>query len=88
LVLPGITRDEPVLVVLRPQRRSEVQGCFDALINTQSNANLSIDQFVAQGETVVAIGRYAATVKPTGKPINTLLSLHSRYRTGRLVGTW
>jgi uncharacterized protein len=50
--------------------RADIQGYFDALIGTQSNANLSIDQFVAQGDTVVAIGRYTAKVKSTGKPID------------------
>jgi len=49
----------------------EIQTYFDALLNTQSNANLSIKQFVADGDTVVAIGHYKARVNSTGKPIDT-----------------
>jgi ketosteroid isomerase-like protein len=58
--------------------RAEIQSYFDALLSTQSNMNLSIDQFVAQGDTVVAIGRYRARVNATGKSIDSpiVLSFH------------
>ena len=55
----------------RKKGSAEIQTYFDALLNTQSNANLSIDQFVADGDTVVAIGHYKAKVNSTGKPIDT-----------------
>lgn len=64
--------------------KSEVQAYFDALINTQSNANLNIDRFVAQDEAVVAIGRYTATVKSSGKPIDTPVMLSFQIQDGKI----
>lgn len=65
--------------------RAEIQGYFDTLIGTQSNQNLSIDEFVAQGDTVVAIGRYTATVKSTGKPIETPVVLTFTVQDGKIA---
>ena len=65
--------------------RAEIQGYFDALIGTQSNANLSIDQFVTQGATVVAIGRYTAKVNSTGKPIDTPVVLTFEVHDGKIT---
>lgn len=54
---------------------AEIRGYFEKLIRTQSNANLSISQIVAQGNTVVVTGSYSAQVKATGKSINTPVAL-------------
>jgi uncharacterized protein len=64
--------------------RAEIQAYFDALIGTQSSADLSIDEFVAQGDTVVAIGRYTAKVKATGKPIDTPVILTFHMQDGKI----
>ena len=64
--------------------RSEIQTYFDALLTTQKNANLSIDRFVAQGDTVVAIGRYTAQVISTGKPIDTPVMLAFEFQDGKI----
>ncbi|MDQ2775385.1 MAG: nuclear transport factor 2 family protein [Acidobacteriota bacterium] len=63
---------------------SEIQTYFDALITTQKNANLSIDRFVAQGDTVVAIGRYTAQVNSTGKSIDTPVMLAFELQDGKI----
>ncbi len=55
--------------------RSGIQAYFSALIGTQSNINLNIDQFVAQGATVVAIGHYTAHVTSTGKLVDSPIVL-------------
>ena len=65
--------------------RKEIQGYFDALGGTQSNANLSIDEFVTQGDTVVAIGRYTAKVNSTGKPIDTPVVLTFKVQDGKIT---
>lgn len=65
--------------------RAEIQGYFDALTVTQSDANLSIDQFVSEDDTVVAIGRYTAKVNSTGKPIDTPVVLTFRVRNGKIT---
>ena len=64
--------------------RAEIQAYFDALIGTQSNANLSIDQFVAQDDAVVAIGRYTSKVNSTGKPIDTPVVLTFQVQDGKI----
>lgn len=64
--------------------RAEIRSYFDALIGTQSNQNLRIDQFVAQGATVVAIGRYTARVKSTGKAIDTPVVLTFLVQDGKV----
>jgi hypothetical protein len=65
--------------------RAEIQSYFDALGGTQSEANLSIDQFVSQGDTVVAIGRYTAKVNSTGKPIDTPVVLTFNVQDGKVT---
>ena len=65
--------------------RAEIQGYFDALTGTQSNANLSIDQFVSEDDTVVAIGRYKAKVNATGKPIDTPVVLTFKMQNGKIT---
>lgn len=54
---------------------AQIRTYFDKLIGTQSNVSLNVDQFVAQGNTVVVIGRYLAQVNSTGKTINTPATL-------------
>jgi uncharacterized protein len=49
--------------------REEIRAYFDAIMGTQSDQNLRLDQFVAQGNTVVAIGWYTAVVNATGQRI-------------------
>ncbi len=64
--------------------RAEIQTYFDALLTTQKNANLSIDRFVAQGDTVVAIGHYTAQVKSTGKSIDSPVMLAFELQDGKI----
>ena len=65
--------------------RKEIQGYFDALGDTQSDVNLSIDQFVTQGDTVVAIGRYTARVNSTGKLIDVPSVLTFKVEDGKVT---
>ncbi len=46
---------------------AEVTKFFQALATTQSGQRLTMPEFVASGDKVVAIGRYACTVTATGK---------------------
>jgi uncharacterized protein len=43
------------------------EGFFGPLASTQKDYALSTDEFIAQGETVVMVGGYGATVTATGK---------------------
>lgn len=69
----------------RKKGPAEIQAYFDALIGTQSNAILSIDQFVAERDTVVAIGRYTAKVNSTGKSIDTPVVLTFQVEGGKVA---
>jgi len=63
----------PPVIAYAGTRRgpSEVAGFFEALVTTQENHELSIDDYIAQGEVVVTLGRHAATVRVTGKGFDT-----------------
>jgi uncharacterized protein len=65
--------------------RAEIQSYFDSLIGTQNDANLTISEFVAQGDTVVAIGRYMANIKATGKSIDSPVVLTFKLHDGRIA---
>jgi uncharacterized protein len=64
---------------------AEIQAYFDALISTQSSANLGIDELVAQGDAVVAIGRYTAKVNATGKLFDTPVILTFHLQDGKIT---
>ena len=65
--------------------RAEILSYFDGLISTQTDPNLIIEEFVAQANTVVAIGRYRAKIKATGKPIDSPVVLTFRVQDGKIA---
>jgi uncharacterized protein len=64
---------------------AEIQSYFSNLIGTQSNADLRIDQFVAEGNSVVAIGRYTAKVDATGRTIESPVALTFEVEGGKVT---
>lgn len=48
---------------------------FGPLMATQTNQRRKIDRYVVEGDAVVAIGRYTATVISTGKTLDTPIAL-------------
>ena len=62
----------------------EVLGFFEALATTQTGQKLTIDYFVAQGDKVASIGRYAATVTATGKSFDSPLGHFFVIRDGKV----
>ena len=69
----------------RKKGLAEIQSYFDQLIGTQSDPNLSIDEFVAQGDSVVAIGRYKARITATGKSIDSPVVLTFKVQDGKIA---
>lgn len=65
--------------------RAEILSYFDGLIGTQSDPNLTIEEFVAQADTVVAIGRYRAKIKATGKPVDSPVVLTFKVQDGKIA---
>ena len=67
--------------------RKQVREFFDQLIGTQENVKLTIDQFVAQCDSVATLGRYTGKVKTTGKPFDSLVGHFFSIRDGK-VASW
>jgi uncharacterized protein len=64
-----------------------VREFFDQLVGTQENVNLTIDQFIAQGDAVATLGRFTGRVKATGRPFNSLVGHFFTIRDGK-VARW
>jgi len=54
----------------RRKGKTEIRAYFDAISTNQSNHNVRMDQYVAQDDNVVVIGRYSGVVNSTGKTID------------------
>ena len=80
------TLEGPAILPFAGARKgpSEVLGFFQALATTQDNHKLTIESYVAQGDTVATIGRYAATVKATGKSFDSRSAHFFTFRDGKV----
>ncbi|HTP85329.1 MAG TPA: nuclear transport factor 2 family protein [Bryobacteraceae bacterium] len=58
---------------------------FQALATTQDDRKLTIDTIVAQGDMVATMGRYAATVKATGKRFDSAVAHFFTFRNGKVA---
>jgi uncharacterized protein len=65
----------------------QVREFFNHLVGTQENVNLTIDQFIAQGDAVATLGRFTGNVKATGKPFDSLVGHFFTIRDGK-VARW
>jgi ketosteroid isomerase-like protein len=63
----------------------ETKGFFDSIARDHSNPQLNMTEYVASGDTVAAIGRYEATMKATGKRVNTPVAHYWKFRDGKVV---
>jgi uncharacterized protein len=66
---------------------TQVRQFFDALVGTQDKMKITIDHFIAQGDEVATLGRYAATVKATGKQFDSRIAHFFTIRDGK-VSRW
>ena len=66
---------------------AQVREFFDRLVGTQENVNLTIEQYVAQGDMVATLGRYSGKVKATGRPFDSLVGHFFTIRDGK-VARW
>jgi ketosteroid isomerase-like protein len=67
------TLEGPEIIPFAGKRKGvpQVVGFFEALASTQVDLKLTTEHWVAQGDKVATFGRYAGTVKATGKKFNT-----------------
>ena len=64
--------------------RAEVASFFQALATTQIEAKVTTDKVIAQGDLVCTVGRYATTVKATGKRVDSALAHVFTIRDGKV----
>lgn len=64
--------------------KKEVRGFFESLGSTQEQHDLQISEFVADGDNVIALGRYSAVVKATGKKVDGTVALAFKVQGGRI----
>ena len=68
----------------RLRGKGEVLVFFKAIAETQSDPKLTTDKVVAQGDTVATAGRYAATVKATGRRADSAIAHFFTVRDGKV----
>ena len=66
--------------------QSVLEGVFMRLGRDWNDFRLSIGQIVDGGDVVVALGRYRATNKTTGKPLDAQFAHVWTFRDGKIVG--
>jgi ketosteroid isomerase-like protein len=67
------------------KNRAQIEEFFKAIARTQENRELTVHQYFTQSDVVLALGRYTATVKATGKQIDTPIGLIFTLRDGKIL---
>src|SRR5579862_3494842 len=77
----------PAIISFSGTRRgkTETAGFFEALGADHLNPQLTITDYVASGDTVMTLGRYAATMKATGKKFDSPIAHYWKFRDGKVV---
>jgi ketosteroid isomerase-like protein len=63
----------------------QVVKFFEGIGGTQDGCKLTTDDYIAQGDKVVTVGRYAATVKATGRKIDCAVAHVFTFRNGKIA---
>ena len=64
---------------------TEAAGFFVGIANEHADPKLEMTEFVASGDTVAAFGRYQATVRATGRRVDTPVAHFFRFRDGKVA---
>jgi ketosteroid isomerase-like protein len=64
---------------------AETTGFFEGLAADHANSQLTISEYVANGDAVMTLGRYSATVKATGKKLDSPIAHYWKLRDGKVV---
>jgi ketosteroid isomerase-like protein len=65
--------------------RAQINEFFNAIGSSTTGGKVTAETFIAQGDTVVATGRYAATVRGTGAQIDTPVAHIFTLRNGKVT---
>jgi len=75
----------PMTFAKQYDRRGKVRAYFEGLLNDWTMVHFVIDEYVAQGDVVVARGTTSWTNKKTGKTVETPKVDFWRFRNGKAV---
>ena len=77
----------PAIIPYTGTRRgpNQVLGFFEALGGTLNDMKLSTDHYIAQGDAVTTVGRFAGTVKATGKSFDAPVAHYFQIRDGKVA---
>jgi ketosteroid isomerase-like protein len=64
--------------------KAQITEFFQAIANSTTGGKVLAENYVAQGDTVVATGRYQATVRNTGAEIDTPIAHFFTVRNGKV----
>jgi ketosteroid isomerase-like protein len=80
------TLEGPEIIPFAGKRKgvAEVTKFFEALATTVKESKLTTEQFVAQGDVVATLGRFAGTVKATGKSLEAPVAHFFTIRNGKV----
>jgi len=67
--------------------KTEIPKFFQAIAEATSGGQVVAEEFIAQGDRVVAVGRYRATVRATGAPIDSPIAHVFTVRDGK-IASW
>jgi len=65
--------------------KKEVMGFFEGLATTETGHKLTMNHIFSQGDMVASFGRYAATVKATGKRFDSAIAHYFKIRDGKIA---
>jgi uncharacterized protein len=63
----------------------QTAGFFEALAADHVNPQLTMTEYVASGDTVMTLGRYKATMKATGKTVDSPIAHCWKFRDGKVI---
>jgi ketosteroid isomerase-like protein len=65
--------------------KTETRGFFQGLASEHANPNLQMTEFVSSDDSVATFGRYQATLKKTGRRVDSPVAHLFKFRNGKVV---
>ena len=76
---------ELVFTGTRRGKQAILEGFFGGIAQEHADPKLSVTEFVSEGDSVATFGRYAATLKKTGKRVDSPVAHLFKFRNGKVV---
>src|SRR5580704_2400958 len=76
---------EMVFTGVRHGKQETLEGFFGGIAQEHDDPKLEMTEFVAEGDSVAAFGRYEATIKSSGRRVNSPVGHLFRFRGGKVA---